>query len=367
MIRPSFVLGGRAMEIVYSKEDVKRYINTAVEVDPERPVLVDKYLDRADELDVDALSDKDGNVVICGIMQHIEQAGVHSGDSACSIPPQTISEECLAVIRDWTPKIAKALGVVGLINIQYAVQDNQVFIIEANPRASRTVPFVAKAIGHPLAKYASLLMSGATLADIKFTEEPVLSHVAVKEAVLPFDKFQGADTLLGPEMRSTGEVMGIDSTFAKAYAKAAIAAGQRLPESGNVFISMMDKYKDAAIPIAKELAEMGYGVMATFHTAAALRAAGIDVQDVLKIQEGRPNAGDMLKNGEIQMMFVTSAGDEADVRDGRDLRRLALAAKVPLITTVAGAKATTQALRGMKEDGGLEQVPLQDYFYSERK
>jgi carbamoyl-phosphate synthase large subunit len=367
MIRPSFVLGGRAMEIVYSAADVKRYINTAVEVDPDRPVLVDKYLDRADELDVDALSDKDGNVVICGIMQHIEQAGVHSGDSACSIPPQTISESCLETIRDWTPKIARALGVVGLINIQYAVQDNQVFIIEANPRASRTVPFVAKAIGHPLAKYASLLMSGRTLQEINFTTEPVLDHVAVKEAVLPFDKFQGADTLLGPEMRSTGEVMGIDTTFAKAYAKAAIAAGQRLPESGNVFISMMDKYKDAAVPIAKELSELGYGILATYHTAAVLRREGVqNVQSVLKIQEGRPNAGDMLKNKEIQMMFVTTAGDEADVRDGRDLRRLALANKVPLITTVAGAKATVQALRGMKE-GGLEQVPLQDYFYSERK
>ncbi len=367
MIRPSFVLGGRAMEIVYSSADVKRYINTAVEVDPDRPVLVDKYLDRADELDVDALSDKDGNVVICGIMQHIEQAGVHSGDSACSIPPQTISESCLETIRDWTPKIARALGVVGLINIQYAVQDNQVYIIEANPRASRTVPFVAKAIGHPLAKYASLLMAGRTLQEINFTTEPVLDHVAVKEAVLPFDKFQGADTLLGPEMRSTGEVMGIDTTFAKAYAKAAIAAGQRLPDTGNVFISMMDKYKEAAVPIAKELSNLGYGILATYNTAAVLRKEGVTVQSVLKIQEGRPNAGDMLKNGEIQMMFITTAGDEADVRDGRDLRRLALAAKVPLITTVAGAKATVQALRGMKEDGGLEQVPLQDYFYSERK
>jgi len=367
MIRPSFVLGGRAMEIVYSSADVMRYINTAVEVDPDRPVLVDKYLDRADELDVDALADKDGNVVICGIMQHIEQAGVHSGDSACSIPPQTISETCLETIRDWTPKIARALGVVGLINIQYAVQDNQVYIIEANPRASRTVPFVAKAIGHPLAKYASLLMSGRTLEEINFTAEPVLDHVAVKEAVLPFDKFQGADTLLGPEMRSTGEVMGIDTTFAKAYAKAAIAAGQRLPGSGNVFISMMDKYKDAAVPIAKELSDLGYGILATYHTAAVLRKEGVNVQSVLKIQEGRPNAGDMLKNKEIQMMFITTAGDEADVRDGRDLRRLALAAKVPLITTVAGAKATVQALKGMKEGGGLEQVPLQDYFYSERK
>ena len=363
MIRPSFVLGGRAMEIVYSEQDVRRYINTAVEVDPERPVLVDKYLDRADELDVDALADADGNVVICGIMQHIEQAGVHSGDSACSIPPQTIRKECLDVIRDWTPKIAKELGVIGLLNIQYAVQDNQVYIIEANPRASRTVPFVAKAIGHPLAKYASLIMSGMTLPELGFTEEVKLNHVAVKEAVLPFDKFPGADTLLGPEMRSTGEVMGLDTSFAKAYAKAAIAAGQRLPESGNVFISMMDRYKEEMVPIAKELADMGYGVLATQNTAKVLTDNGVpNVKTILKIQEGRPNAGDLLKNGDIQMMFITTAGDEADVRDGRDLRRLALGAKVPLITTVAGASATVQAMRGMKEPGGLEQVPLQDYF-----
>eukprot|EP00887_Chlorella_sp_A99_P008137 scaffold12.g8137.t1 len=351
----------------------------------------------------------DGNVVICGIMQHIEQAGIHSGDSACSIPPQlppratrrrrpqSISAECLATIRDWTPKLARALKVVGLINIQYAVQDNQVYIIEANPRASRTVPFVAKAIGRPLAAYASLLMSGATLPEIGFTEEPRLNHVAVKEAVLPFDKFQGADTLLGPEMRSTGEVMGIDYTFGKAYAKAAIAAGQRLPERGNVFITMMDKYKDAVVPIAQRLQSLGYGIIGTYHTAAHLRKArrhaaartqrplrcsslcccpaaaasarrplarlarrtsprparssppappaGLkDVQTVLKISEGRPNAADFLKNGEIAMMIITSTGDESDVRDGKELRRAALAHKVPIITTIAGAKATAEAL-----------------------
>lgn len=362
MVRPSYVLGGRAMEIVYSDADVHRYITTAVEVDPDRPVLVDKYLDRADELDVDALADKDGNVVICGIMQHIEQAGVHSGDSACSIPPQTISPECLATIREWTPKLAKALKVVGLINIQYAVQDNQVYIIEANPRASRTVPFVAKAIGRPLAAYASLLMSGKTLPELGFTEEPKLNHVAVKEAVLPFDKFAGADTLLGPEMRSTGEVMGIDTTFGKAYAKAAIAAGQRLPTSGSVFITMMDKYKEGVVPIAKDLQELGFNILATYNTAAHLRNAGLqNVQTVLKVQEGRPNAEDLIKNGDIQMMLITTAGDEADVRDGKELRRTALAHKVPIVTTLAAARATVEALKDMAK-GELEQVPLQDYF-----
>jgi carbamoyl-phosphate synthase large subunit len=361
MVRPSFVLGGRAMEIVYSEKDLKRYITNAVEVDPDRPVLVDKYLDRADELDVDALADKDGNVVICGIMQHIEQAGVHSGDSACSIPPQTIAKECLDVIRDWTPKLARELKVVGLINIQYCVQDGQVYIIEANPRASRTVPFVAKAIGHPLAKYASLLMSGQTLPELGFTEEPVLNHVAVKEAVLPFDKFPGADTLLGPEMRSTGEVMGIDSTFSMAYAKAAIAAGQKIPTSGNIFISMTDKSKDDIVPIAKELQELGYGILSTGGTASHLKQNGVDCETVLKIQEGRPNAGDLVKNGDIQMMMITSTGDEPDIRDGRNLRRLALAYKVPLVTTVAGARATAAAMKGLKTNT-IRQVPLQDYF-----
>ncbi|KAK9816811.1 hypothetical protein WJX72_005323 [[Myrmecia] bisecta] len=361
MVRPSYVLGGRAMEIVYSTKDLKRYITNAVEVDPDRPVLVDKYLDRADEIDVDALADKDGNVTICGIMQHIEQAGVHSGDSACSIPPQTISAECLAVIRDWTPKLAKALKVVGLINIQYCIQDNQVYIIEANPRASRTVPFVAKAVGHPLAKYASLLMSGQTLKDINFTEEPVLNHVAVKEAVLPFDKFPGADTLLGPEMRSTGEVMGIDTDFSKAYAKAAIAAGQRLPSEGGVFISMTDKYKAAIVPIAKDLEALGFKVLATGGTSSYLREQGIKCENVLKIQEGRPNAADLMKNGDISMMMITSTGDEPDVRDGKNLRRLALALKIPIITTVAGAKATTGAIKGLATST-LQQVPLQDYF-----
>ena len=362
MVRPSFVLGGRAMEIVHSPADIHRYITTAVEVDPERPVLVDRYLDRADELDVDALADKDGNVVICGILQHIEQAGVHSGDSACSIPPQTISAEVLDQIREWTPRLAKALKVVGFLNIQYAVQDNTLYIIEANPRASRTVPFVAKAVGHPLAKYASLLMSGRTLPEIGFTHEPVLGHVAVKEAVLPFDKFPGADTLLGPEMRSTGEVMGIDVSFPRAFAKAAIAAGQRLPLSGTVFISMQDKYKEAIVPAAKKLAELGYGIVATTHTADALAAAGVPrVQRVLKIQEGRPSAADLMRNDQIQMMIITSSGDEDDVRDGRDLRRLALAHKVPIITTIAGANATVGALEALQE-GSLEQVPLQDYF-----
>ncbi|KAF6262033.1 hypothetical protein COO60DRAFT_1621809 [Scenedesmus sp. NREL 46B-D3] len=308
MVRPSYVLGGRAMEIVYDDEELKTYITTAVEVDPEKPVLVDKYLDRAVELDVDALCDEQGNIVICGIMEHIEQAGVHSGDSACSLPTQTIPTTTLNTIREWTCKVAKALNVVGLINIQYAIQDEQPYIIEANPRASRTVPFVAKAVGHPIAKYASLLMAGKTLKDIGFTEEPKPRHVAVKEVVLPFNKFPGADTLLGPEMRSTGEVMGIDYDFASSYAKAQIAAGQKLPMSGKVFISMADKYKADAVGIAKQLTDMGYQVVATRGTASTLMSAGIKCESIFKISEGRPNPADYLKNGDITMLMITSGG-----------------------------------------------------------
>ena len=362
MVRPSFVLGGRAMEIVTSDADLKRYIRTAVEVDPEKPVLVDKYLSNATELDVDALCDAEGNVVISGILEHIEQAGVHSGDSACSIPTQTIPESSLATIRDWTPKVAKRLGVIGLINIQYAViPDGTVYIIEANPRASRTVPFVAKAIGHPIAKYASLIMAGATLKELNFTEEVKLKHVAVKEAVLPFDKFPGADTLLGPEMRSTGEVMGIDRDFTVAYAKAQIAAGQRLPTSGKVFISVRDSDKPAILDVAKQFHELGMTVVATGGTAKTIEAAGVPVTVAPKIHEGRPHIGDMLRDGDISLMIVTSSGDEADMKDGREIRRTAVGLKVPLVTTVAGAKATCSAVRVLQE-GALTMQPLQDFF-----
>jgi len=362
MVRPSFVLGGRAMEIVTSDADLKRYIRTAVEVDPEKPVLVDKYLSNATELDVDALCDAEGNVVISGILEHIEQAGVHSGDSACSIPTQTIPESSLATIRDWTPKVAKRLGVIGLINIQYAViPDGTVYIIEANPRASRTVPFVAKAIGHPIAKYASLIMAGATLKELNFTEEVKLNHVAVKEAVLPFDKFPGADTLLGPEMRSTGEVMGIDRDFNVAYAKAQIAAGQRLPTSGKVFISVRDSDKPAILDVAKQFHELGMTVVATGGTAKTIEAAGVPVTVAPKIHEGRPHIGDMLRDGDISLMIVTSSGDEADMKDGREIRRTAVGLKVPLVTTVAGAKATCSAVRVLQE-GALTMEPLQDFF-----
>lgn len=361
MIRPSYVLGGRAMEIIYSDEDLKRYLTTAVELDPERPVLVDKYLDRATELDVDALCDMAGNVTICGVMEHIEHAGIHSGDSACSLPTQTIPKEVGDVLREWTTAVAQELKVVGLINVQYAVQDNVPYIIEANPRASRTVPFVAKAVGHPIAKYASLLMSGKMLKDINFLKEPIPPHVAVKEVVLPFNKFPGADTLLGPEMRSTGEVMGIDKDFATAFAKAQIAAGQKLPRSGKVFISMANKYKKDCVAIARELGNLGFGLVATSGTGQVLRDNGIPCEVVLKINEGRPNPVDLMKNKEIVLVMMTSTGDEADLRDGKDLRRLALGLQIPIVTTVAGATATAKAL-GILRKGPMEQIPLQHFF-----
>ncbi|KAE8703278.1 Carbamoyl-phosphate synthase large chain [Hibiscus syriacus] len=365
VVRPSYVLGGRAMEIVYNDEKLVTYLENAVEVDPERPVLIDKYLSDAIEIDVDALADSHGNVVIGGIMEHIEQAGVHSGDSACSIPTQTIASSCLDTIRSWTTKLAKRLNVCGLMNCQYAITaSGDVFLLEANPRASRTVPFVSKAIGHPLAKYAALVMSGKSLNDLDFTEEVTPKHVSVKEAVLPFEKFQGCDVLLGPEMRSTGEVMGIDFEFAIAFAKAQIAAGQRLPLSGTVFLSLNDLTKPYLERIAKAFSGLGFHIVSTSGTAHFLELKGIPVERVLKLHEGRPHAGDMIANGQIQLMVITSSFDALDQIDGRELRRMALAYKVPIITTVDGALASAEAIKSLKSST-INMVALQDFFDTE--
>jgi len=362
VVRPSYVLGGRAMEIVYNDEKLIKYLATAVQVDPERPVLVDKYLIDAVEIDIDALADSAGNVVIGGIMEHIEQAGIHSGDSACSLPTRTVSAQCLEVIRSWTTKLAKRLNVCGLMNCQYAISTSgEVFLLEANPRASRTVPFVSKAIGHPLAKYASLVMSGVTLAELGFTQEVVPKHISVKEAVLPFEKFQGCDILLGPEMRSTGEVMGIDYEFSGAFAKAQIAAGQKLPSNGTVFLSLNDLTKRHLAEIGRGFRDLGFKIIATSGTAKVLQLEGIPVEPVLKIHEGRPNARDMLKNDQIQVMVITSSGDALDSKDGLQLRRLALAYKIPIITTVDGARATMDAIKSLKNKS-IETLALQDYF-----
>ncbi|KAK4481334.1 hypothetical protein RD792_012219 [Penstemon davidsonii] len=367
VVRPSYVLGGRAMEIVYSDEKLVTYLETAVEVDPERPVLVDKYLSDAIEIDIDALADLHGNVVIGGIMEHIEQAGVHSGDSACTIPTRTVSSSSLETIRSWTTKLAKRLGVCGLMNCQYAITaSSEVFLLEANPRASRTVPFVSKAIGHPLAKYAALVMSGKSLHDLKFTKEVIPRHVSVKEAVLPFEKFQGADVLLGPEMRSTGEVMGINYDFSIAFAKAQIAAGQKPPLSGTLFLSFNDLTKSHLATIAQAFLNIGFNLVATSGTARILELENIPVERVLKMHEGRPHAGDMIANGQIQMMVITSSGDQLDQIDGRKLRRMALAYKIPVITTVAGALATAQAIKSMSCNK-IEMTALQDYFDLEKE
>jgi carbamoyl-phosphate synthase large subunit len=359
VVRPSYVLGGRAMEIVYSDAELERYMTQAVQVEPDHPILIDKFLENAIEVDVDALADATGEVVIGGIMEHIEQAGIHSGDSACSLPTVSLNESVLQVIRDWTIKLAKALKVIGLMNIQFAVQNDQVYILEANPRASRTVPFVSKAIGAPLAKIASRLMSGKTLAELGFTRELIPDHIAVKEAVLPFDRFVGTDVLLGPEMRSTGECMGIDKDFGRAYAKSQLAASQRLPQDGTVFISINDREKEAIVPVVKEFVELGFKVVATMGTRRFLWEKGITVDLMLKVHEGRPHILDAIKNHQIQLIINTPIGKAAQV-DDRSIRRTAISYKIPTVTTVAGAKATVAALRALKEHT-LEVSPLQDY------
>jgi carbamoyl-phosphate synthase large subunit len=361
VVRPSYVLGGRAMEIVYSDTELERYMTYAVLVEPDHPILIDKFLENAVEVDVDAIADETGNVVIGGIMEHIEQAGIHSGDSACSIPALFLSAAALEQIRTWTIQLAKALKVIGLMNIQFAVQGEQVYIIEANPRASRTVPFVSKAIGVPLAKMAARVMSGKSLQELGFTEEVIPQHISVKEAVLPFEKFPGTDTILGPEMRSTGEVMGIDANFGAAFAKAELAANQRLPLSGMVFVSMNDRDKGAVVPIVQDLIDLGFEIVATEGTRKTLIEHGLEVQLVLKLHEGRPHVLDWIKNEKIQLIINTPSGEEAQA-DGRLIRRSALSYKIPIITTIAAARATAAAIRSLQSQP-LSVKALQDYVH----
>ncbi|MEM7648206.1 MAG: carbamoyl-phosphate synthase large subunit [Cyanobacteria bacterium P01_A01_bin.70] len=360
VVRPSYVLGGRAMEIVYSDRELEHYMTYAIQLEPERPILIDKFLEEAIEVDVDAIADATGTVVIGGIMEHIEQAGIHSGDSACSIPTITLPESSLTTIREWTVKLARRLNVVGLMNIQFAVKGDQVYILEANPRASRTVPFVSKATGLPLAKIAVQVMSGKTLAELGVMEEVIPQYISVKEAVLPFDRFPGTDTILGPEMRSTGEVMGIDTDFGKAFAKAELGASQRLPREGTVFISMNDRDKEAVVPVAQALADLGFQLVATSGTQAVLQAHGLTVETVLKVHEGRPHVVDMLKNGQIQLIINTPIGDKAQ-QDDHEIRRTALAYKVPTFTTIAAARASAAAIRTLQKET-LSVKALQDYL-----
>ena len=347
VVRPSYVLGGRAMEVVFDGEELNRYMVEAVQVEPDHPVLIDQYLENAIEVDVDALCDHSGQVVIGGLMEHIEPAGIHSGDSACALPAVSLDPESLATIRRWSKDLALALQVNGLINLQFAVREGEVFIIEANPRASRTVPFVAKATGVPLAKIASQLMAGRTLAELGVTSEPVPPLQAVKEAVLPFKRFPGADSLLGPEMRSTGEVMGSAASFGMAYAKAELAAGEALPTQGVVFLSTHDRDKSALVPVARRLAELGFSLIATSGTAAALAADGLSVQSILKVHEGRPNIEDAIRSGQIQLVINTPVGRQA-AHDDRYLRRAALDYAVPTVTTLAAARAAVEAIAALQ-------------------
>ena len=362
LVRPSYVLGGRAMEIVYDKETLRTYISHAVAASPEHPVLIDKFLDDAIEVDVDALADGE-RVVIGGVMEHIERAGVHSGDSACSLPPKSLGRTIQREIRRQTEILALALSVRGLMNVQFAVKKDDVYILEVNPRASRTVPFVSKATGIPLAKLAARVMVGKKLSDLGFTSEILPRHISVKESVFPFNKFPGVDTLLGPEMKSTGEVMGMDTSFGRAFAKAQLGGGVRLPQEGKVFISVPDKHKEKAASIAQRLCGIGFQILATRGTAACFQTRNIPVQMVNKIQEGSPHIADAIRCGEVAMVINTPT-DTYSQADSYNLRRHALDYLVPYFTTIAGAEAAVEGIEllGQSELGVRA---LQEYLSSD--
>ena len=355
LVRPSFVLGGRAMVIAYDEETVRRYMREAVVFSQERPILIDRFLEDATEVDVDALSDSDGGVLIAGIMEHIEEAGVHSGDSSCVLPPFSIGDKQLAVIRDYTERLARALKVIGLMNIQYAIKGGEVFVLEVNPRASRTVPYVSKATGVPLPKIAVGLMLGQKLSDFQHLTGGQTSGVLpvpqffVKSPVFPFNKFPGVDPALGPEMRSTGEVMGVGANFGEAFAKAQLSAGTPLPDKGKVFISVNERDKAEAVELGRKFAALGFELAATRGTASALAAAGLKCRTVFKVNEGRPNAVDLIKASTVQLVIYTSAGGHS-FSDEQAIRRTAVFYRVPCITTLSGAKAAVQAIESRQRD-----------------
>ncbi len=362
VIRPSYVLGGRAMEIVRDDAQFERYITEAVVVSGDTPVLIDTYLTNAIEVDVDCLCDADGNAVVAGIMEHIEEAGIHSGDSACTLPTRSFDGGMLGNIEAQTIALAKRLGVIGLMNVQFAIKDDVIYVLEVNPRASRTVPFVAKAIGVQVARIAARLMAGARLSDVwdANTETRDLGHIAVKEAVFPFARFHGVDTLLGPEMRSTGEVMGLDKTFPMAFAKAQLGASVSLPHEGTVFISVKGDDKQRIVPAARKLVALGFDIVATGGTLRELQAAGVEATRINKVLEGRPHAEDAIRNRQIDLVFNTTAGAKA-LSDSRSLRQAALLNKVPYYTTVAGALAAADAIEAL-HGGKIEVRALQEYF-----
>jgi carbamoyl-phosphate synthase large subunit len=361
VIRPSYVLGGRAMEIVHDRSQLARYMREAVRVSGDNPVLIDRYLNDAIEVDVDCICDGE-DVFVAGVMEHIEEAGIHSGDSACSLPPYSLSPAIVEELRAETVALARALNVVGLMNVQYAIKDDTIYVLEVNPRASRTVPFVAKATGVPLAKIGAQVMTGAKLKDFALDDQTIGRHVAVKEAVFPFARFTNVDTILGPEMKSTGEVMGLDTSFARAFAKAQLGAGVILPMQGSVFLSVKEADKSAMVPLARRLTEMGFGIVATRGTAARIREAGLEVSTVSKVLEGRPHCVDAIESGEIQLVINTASTPQS-VTDSFDIRRSALTKGVPHFTTIAGARAAVHAVAALKA-GPLEVAPLQSYFRS---
>jgi carbamoyl-phosphate synthase large subunit len=357
LVRPSFVLGGRAMQIVYSDAELSHYMKHAVEASPERPVLVDKFLEDATEVDVDCIADSghfknpnEGTIVIGGMLEHIEFAGVHSGDAAMVLPPHTLSEKVTGIIRDYTRAMVRELKVTGLMNVQYAVKGENVFVLEVNPRASRTVPFVSKAIGVPLAKLAAKVMAGKTLKELGFTEEIRTKYWSVKESVFPFNRFHGQDILLSPEMRSTGEVMGLDSDLGVAYAKSQMAANSPLPAGGKIFISVSDAHKKEVAGVAKLFSDLGFELVATSGTANVLEKAGLKVQRTLKLLEGRPNVIDLLKNKEIQFVINTPNG-AAPREDEIKIRTTAIYSGTPIATTLSGAKAAALGIAALKKSG----------------
>jgi carbamoyl-phosphate synthase large subunit len=356
LVRPSYVLGGRAMEIVYSVEGLRDYLER-VGSEPGAAVFLDRFLEDSIEVDVDALCDGE-DVWIAGIMQHVEEAGIHSGDSACVLPPHTLGEEMLTRLRTETEGIAKALGVVGLLNVQFAIRDDELYVIEANPRASRTVPFVSKAIGLPVAKLACRVMLGERIAELALPADTTNGHVCVKEVVLPFDRFAGADSLLGPEMRSTGEVMGIARDFPTAFAKAQAAAGSRLPDRGTAFITVADGDKPAATGVATVLENLGFRIIATRGTAQAIRRMGIPAEAINKIGEGSPHVVDWIERSEVDLVVNTPVGTGARV-DGYEIRAAAVARGIPCITTMAGAIAAARAIAANRR-GDPEVLSLQE-------
>ncbi len=360
VIRPSYVLGGRAMEIVFEKPQLQRYMREAVQVSGKNPVLIDRYLNDAIEVDVDCICDGT-TVYVAGVMEHIEEAGIHSGDSACSLPPYSLSPAMITELKDETDALARAIGVVGLMNVQYAIKDGAVYVLEVNPRASRTVPFVAKATGVAIAKIGALVMAGQKLEKFKLDDTAISRHVAVKEAVFPFARFPSVDTILGPEMKSTGEVMGLDHSFERAFAKAQLGAGVVLPSRGCVFLSVRDNDKPGLVALARRLTEMGFSILATRGTAARIREAGLPVNIVNKVLEGRPHCVDAIRSGDIQMVINTSQGAQSTA-DSFDIRRNALTHGIPHYTTIAGARAAVHAIAAMKA-GTLEVAPLQSYFH----